>query len=192
MTWTHTMRGRALDLLDPKPEDISLREIARALAQQCRYAGNVNRYYSVAEHSIHIAAWLQDQGADRDLVLAGLLHDAAEAYTGDITWPMQAVLWEAAPEARDAYSAVQGRLDRLIAELAGIPAALLHDTAVKTADMRILLDERSALLGGPPPRPWVVESELGLKPLGRQILSMPPDVAEKAFLLWLDECGALR
>lgn len=186
MTWTHTSLGRALDLLDPQPEDVDLDEIALALSNQCRFAGCVRRFYSVAEHSVLICRWLEGQRAPREVQLAGLLHDAAEAYTGDITWPMQQALWgpdmgTAGLLVRERYRAVQKQLERLICQRAGLATELLHCHAVKEADLRILLDERRALLTEPPPRPWPVESELGLARLGVRIHCWPPFVAQSMF-----------
>lgn len=194
MTWTHTSLGRALDLLDPDPAAVDLLEIARALGNQCRYAGCVTRFYSVAEHCVLISRWLETDGHPREVQLAGLLHDAAEAYTGDITWPMQAVLWgddEVARISRERYRRCQERLDRIVAALAGVDPELLHCDAVKTADLRILLDERAALLTEPPPRPWAVEAELGLSPLGVEIDGWPPKTAGAVFAARLHDLRAV-
>jgi hypothetical protein len=180
MTWTHTTRGKALDLLDPQPGDVDLDEIALALGNQCRYAGGVRRFYSVAEHSVLIARWLRDHAHPLDVQLAGLLHDAAEAYTGDITYPMQAVLWSASPAARAAYREVQRKLDAAICALVHLDPKLLHCEAVKQADLRILLDERDELLGLPTPRPWAVEAD-GYTPLGVRILCASPTEARDAW-----------
>lgn len=176
MTWSNTTRGRALDLLDPQPDDIDIEEIGRSLGYQCRYAGGVRRFYSVAEHSVLIADYLWEHGPD--MALAGLLHDAAEAYTGDITWPMQAILWGASSEARAAYKAVQSRIDALIAGRARLDVALLQDPMVKAADLRILLDERAALLT-PAPRPWDIEE---MEPLGVRITGWGPEEAGRRWL----------
>jgi hypothetical protein len=186
MTWTHTSRGRALDLLDPQPDDVDLAEIALALGNQCRYNGCVLRFYSVAEHSVLISEALERGGCARELQLGGLLHDAAEAYTGDITWPMQAVLFdgEYGRQPRLRYKAVQSRLGALIAAKAGIDPCYLHDDLVRHADLRILLDEREVLLAGRP-RPWDIE---GLAPLGVTITGWLPDEARQR---WLDRARAL-
>lgn len=189
MTWTHTSRGRALDLINPQPDDVDLDEVARSLGNQCRYNGCVRRFYSVAEHSVLIARWLRDQGESPEVVLGGLLHDGAEAYTGDITWPVQAVLFAplggpqgvASNTVRDRYKVIQARLDDLIANAAGLNANWLHVQAVKTADLRILLDERAVLLTEPPPLPWAVEAELGLRPLGVEIRCWSPEEAARVF-----------
>lgn len=207
MTWTHTSRGRALDLLDPRLEDVDLDEIATALGNQCRYNGCVRAYYSVAEHSVLIAEWLEDQEQYRRVVLGGLLHDAAEAYTGDITWPVQAVLFDlpdgegetqfeavGRERVRFRYKAMQRRLDALIVDKVNAAAgrevvtvADLHCEAVRSADLRILLDERKALLTEPPPRPWAIE-EAGGRPLGVEIQGWDPAYAGK---MWAKTLGGL-
>ena len=193
MTWTHTSRGRALDLLDPKADDIDLDEVALALSNQCRYAGCIRHFYSVAEHCVLLARWLGARGCSRDVQLAGLLHDGAEAYTGDITWPMQQVLWgddAIAKVVRERYRRCQWRLDQLIAERAGLrDAGLMHCHAIKEADLRILLDERAVLLTEPPPRPWPVESEMGLTPLGVEIECLDPFRARLAYVDELRRLG---
>lgn len=177
MTWTQTTRGRKLDLLNPKPDDVNICEIALALGNQCRYAGCVRKFYSVAEHCFLVSVALQRDGHGLDVQLAGLLHDAAEAYTGDITWPMQAALWGAdeTGAVKAQYRAVQYQLDALIAADAGLDPLILHSDAVKEYDLRILLDERDALLG-PPVEPWYPET-IGLKPLGVTITGDSPSVA---------------
>jgi hypothetical protein len=186
MTWTHTSRGRALDLLNPVEGDVNLDEIAQALSQQCRYAGCIKRFYSVAEHSVLIAKAIdRDHPGRPDLVLAGLLHDGAEAYTGDITWPMQQVLWGASPAAREAYKAVQMRLDALICGLVGLDPALLHDPLVREYDLRILLDERAVLLEGRPAA-WDVER---LQPLGVPVEGWIPG---RAYIEWSYAVGRAR
>lgn len=173
MTWTHTSRGYALDLLDPDPGAVDLDEICTALGHICRYAGCTRYFYSVAEHSVLMSDWLRDTGHGVDLQMAALLHDAHEAYTGDITWPMQQVLWGAAPEARKAYEECRAKLEAIICAKVGVAPDLLHHFLVRDADLRILLDERRALLSEPPPRPWPLEQDIGLRPLGVAVRCWP-------------------
>lgn len=145
---------------------------------------------SVAEHSVLIARWLRAQGHNDGIVIGGLLHDAAEAYTGDITQPMQEALFLADEwgRVRRRYKNIQARLDAIIARKAGITPGVLHCDAVKEADLRILLDERRALLTEPPPLPWAIETELGMTPLGVEIEGWLPDQAAREFLAELDRC----
>lgn len=77
--------GGRINPLDPKPEDIHLEDIAHALARQCRYNGHVMHHLSVARHSIWVSEFLDGTG----LELWGLLHDAGEAYLGDLVKPIK-------------------------------------------------------------------------------------------------------
>lgn len=87
--WFQTFTGRRFYLLDPKPEDIDIFDIAHALSNVCRFGGHVKEFYSVAQHSVHVAWELMRWMADPDVVLWGLLHDAAEAYVGDMVRPLK-------------------------------------------------------------------------------------------------------
>ena len=181
-----------MDLLNPVAEDIDILEIARALSQQCRYAGNIRRFYSVAQHSFLIAGALCRDGAKPEVVLAGLLHDAHEAYVGDIVNPVQQMLWHVSPDARRAFRELCRKLDDLICERAGLDATWLHDPLVREYDARILIDERKTLLTDPPPRPWSVDVA-GMVRLGVNIWPCTPDQARIAWLaslqISLRKCG---
>jgi len=76
--------------LDPRPEDVHIEDIAHALTNICRFGGHTKDYYSVGQHSV-----LCSEHAPPDLALAALLHDAAEAYCGDIPRPWKKFLWVA-------------------------------------------------------------------------------------------------
>jgi len=66
---------------------LDLEPIARALAHVCRFGGRCRRFYSVAEHSLLVAEFCRRAGAPPEVQLAGLLHDAEEAWTGDVPTP---------------------------------------------------------------------------------------------------------
>lgn len=89
-----TFTGRVVDLLDPKPDTICLEDIARGLAMQCRFNGHIRRFYSVAEHSWRVTQHVASNPETRDtnVVRAAFLHDAAEAYVGDLIGPMKYAL----------------------------------------------------------------------------------------------------
>lgn len=90
------LSGRRLDLLDPKPEDIELADIAHGLARVARWNGQTvgEHAFSVAQHSILVETLLiaATPAAPRELVLAALLHDAPEYVIGDLISPFKAAL----------------------------------------------------------------------------------------------------
>jgi len=63
---------------------LSIEAIAHSLSRICRYGGHVSQYLSVAQHSVAIAKLCSPEN-----VLEALLHDASEAYVGDIPAPMK-------------------------------------------------------------------------------------------------------
>lgn len=89
MSWIQTYTGRRFDLLNPAASDVDIRDIAHALSNCCRFAGHTKQFYSVAQHSVIVSRVCEPRDA-----LYGLLHDAAEAYTGDLTRPLKKTLPE--------------------------------------------------------------------------------------------------
>lgn len=85
-----TWSGKRVNLVNFKPQMVDIHDIAFALAKQCRFNGHINRMYTVAEHSI-VGLMLADNPA---LKMEALLHDAGEAYTGDIILPLKEVFPE--------------------------------------------------------------------------------------------------
>ena len=156
MTWLQTYTGKALDLLDPRADQIDPVDIAISLARTCRYHGMTLRHYSVAEHSCLLHDWAVAEGLGSHAPLKALLHDAHEAYVGDLPSPVKRAL---SPAALDGWLDLTNAIDRAIAARFGL--STLHHPDVKRADTRILLDERDALMG-PPPRDWGIDDH----PLG--------------------------
>ena len=75
-------------------QHIHIDDIALALSNICRYNGHVEIPLSVAEHSINVMIECKSRvekrknfSCDSNLMLAGLLHDASEAYLGDVHGP---------------------------------------------------------------------------------------------------------
>lgn len=92
--WVQTVSGVAFDLLTPRAEDVRIADIAISLARLNRYAGHTVegyalRGYSVAQHSVLVSNIVEQWGAPLEIVREALLHDASEAYYGDITSPVQ-------------------------------------------------------------------------------------------------------
>jgi hypothetical protein len=88
-----THSGVYFNLLDPKPDDVNVLDVATALSRICRYTGHPSRFYSVAEHLVR-ASYVPLDGVYRGktahrIRLAILLHDAHEAYCGDVSSPLK-------------------------------------------------------------------------------------------------------
>lgn len=79
-----TYTGRTVDVLNLKPEDIDIEDIAWALSHLCRYTGHYPRFYSVAQHSVLVSL-----NCPQEHAMWGLLHDASEAYLADISAPLK-------------------------------------------------------------------------------------------------------
>ena len=169
--WMQTFTGRQFYPLDPRPEDIDPRDIAHALSLICRYGGHACDFYSVAEHCL-----LMSHVVPQEHALRALLHDAAEAYVGDMVRPLKHQL--------PAYCEAEDRVLERIGERFSLPVPYISPE-VKDADNRILLDERAALFGKAA-APWSVD---GLVPLGVPISGLTPREAERMYLARLEELG---
>ena len=142
----HTASGRAVDLLHPDPASIDLEDIARGLSHVCRFAGQCRSFYSVAQHSVLCA-----QLVEPSLASSALLHDATEAYLGDVPRPVK----RQCPE----YQVIEDRLHLAIAARFGLPPDMPEP--IQRADTQMLIAEWAVLMQGPcpipgPPAPLVV------------------------------------
>jgi hypothetical protein len=132
-----TFSGLRFWPLDPNPEKILIADIAHALAHQCRFGGHASKFYSVAEHSVHVSRICLPEHA-----LWGLLHDASEAYLVDLPRPLK-LLPEFAP-----YREAERRLQRAVAVRFGLPPD--QRAIVTAADSKMLWIEARSLLGSMP------------------------------------------
>lgn len=152
--YIETRFGGRFDLLDPQPRQVRLDDIAHALSHLCRYTGHCSTFWSVAQHSLLVAnlvAWSARQsGMTPDdaarLELAGLLHDAPEAYLGDVATPLKKIL----PE----YQRIEANVAEAVERRFGLPVDILEHPFVKTADRDALVKEASLLL---PDAQWIKE-----------------------------------
>lgn len=164
-TWMLIGPGQAFDLVAPVPAQVGFAGIATALARLPRFGGFTDIAYSVAQHCVLGADWLFDKRCDGLAALAFLLHDAHEAYLGDMVRPAMAALDQVAAERAiaDGYAvdpqAVSGaigtlkrRLDGAIFAAAGLPPALPVPVPawIETLDARLCETERQQLLGRAP------------------------------------------
>lgn len=126
-----TLSGKFFDILKPEEYEYDIEEIATALSNLCRYTGHVTRFYSVAEHSVLVSCIVPER-----LAMAGLLHDASEAYLGDVSSPLKKLL----PE----YKRIEDRVQRAIAGAFGLGEDLDHPE-VHAADKRMYWQERQSV-----------------------------------------------
>lgn len=117
-----TVSGHRFYLLNPHMSRIDPVDIAHALSNLCRYTGHTHEFYSVAQHCVLVSRNVPERWA-----FDGLLHDAAEAYTGDLNSPLKAIL-------DGAFSGIEAEIERAIAIKFG--RQWPRDQSVKQADMR--------------------------------------------------------
>lgn len=140
---------------------ILVEDIAHALAHMCRFGGHVKEFYSVAQHSVLVSRVVPTMEA--------LMHDAPEAYLGDVTRPLKALL----PD----YQFIESRVERVVLSAFGV--ALPMSAEVKMADNVLLATERRDLMPFCA-EPW--ECLKGVEPLPDEIVPWSPEDAKRAFI----------
>ena len=164
-TWAQVYTGEKFWPLDPKPEEVDIKDIAHSLAFQCRFNGHTNTFYSIAQHSVLVSKIVPPEQA-----LAGLFHDASETYTGDVISPLKKFL---PPE----FKEIEKIIEKAIFEHFGI--ANVNHSEIKKADKISLFTEMRDLMEKPPAK-W--EDEDLFEPHPEKIISLNPEDAEKEFL----------
>jgi hypothetical protein len=140
-SWIGTFSGLRFWPLDAAAGEINIEDIAHALSKKCRFAGHCEPFYSVAEHSVEVSLRVSPQNA-----LWGLLHDAAEAYLGDIVRPLKKlILLRTSKNGTETYESCEIRLMTKIAERFGLAMPMPGEVA--EVDDRMLATERAALFG---------------------------------------------
>lgn len=162
MTYIQTAGRNYVDLADPDPDQIDIEDIAHGLANICRWVGHTRQFYSVAEHSL-----LCCDCADPEHALEALLHDAAEAYVGDVSTPLKAMLGPI-------YTDIEQRIDRVIRAKYGLPeretlVVRCIDKSVMTLELQDIMHVTTTCQNVPRPRTGSVRY-------------YPPEIAKRAFL----------
>ena len=134
--WQLTASGREFWPLDPRPEEIDIGDIAHQLARICRWGGATKGHYSVAEHCVMLAQYFGEHD-NFELARWALMHDAAEAYLGDIVRPLKPFFSD--------FRGYERRLEMMIWQKYGLQGDL--PSPVRRADTAILGDERDQLFG---------------------------------------------
>ena len=171
--WIQTYTGRHYWPHDPRPDDVSIIDIAHVLSNLCRYTGHSLRFFSVAEHSVHVSRLVP-----APLALHGLLHDASEAYCGDMAKPTKTGL----PD----YQTMEAKNHAAISKHFGLPEEMPKE--IHEADLLMLHCERAQLMKSG--SCWMHEPPAILPDVGQ--LGLPPEVAEREFLLRFHEITTAR
>lgn len=141
--------GRMFDVLQPEGFAFRPMDIAGPLSRICRWGGRCRRHYSVAQHSVWVAG--EVMGSHSDLALHALMHDAAEAFLGDIPTPIKRRLYLDGPgrELVD-FEAVESRLHAAILDRFGLRRLEpFEESLIARADRLALAVEARDLMGDP-------------------------------------------
>ena len=177
MSWIETFSGVKFNPLKPRVEDVRLVDIAHSLSQQCRYNGHTHSFYSVAEHSVVLTEYALAQGRSVREAMTVLLHDASEAYVGDMVRPLKPFMGN--------FVDVENQIQRVICE----KFDLIHPFPdwLKQIDKRILMDERAQIML-PSGHDW----DLDAQPLGVTIRGLMPSRASDEFERLFDLLDLVR
>lgn len=160
--WITTRHGVQFWPLDPRVEDIDLADIVHALSLICRWGGHCRTHYSVGQHSVLVADLVWELTQDPYLALTALLHDATEAYIGDMVTPLKRNM--------PAFKRAEARLEKVIMRRFGLfgryavgrkfvmPDPVVHgDMVLLATEKRDLTNQRTAHLWDVPKAPLDVE-----------------------------------
>jgi len=169
--WIATFSGVKWFITNPHPDDVRIEDIAHALSLICRYGGQCREFYSVAQHSLIVASEVKKNSSSHSLILHGLLHDAAEAYLGDMVRPLKATM--------PRYKLIEHVTEGVIAAALDLPPLTLEQRAIiKHFDNVALMTERRDLVNHCG-HDWTPRAE----PRSEPIVPMSPEEAESGFLL---------
>lgn len=169
-----TCDGHYFNFIKPRADTIGIKSVAHALSHLCRFTGHTRDLYTVAQHSLMVSLIVPEQFARE-----GLMHDATEAYIGDVSSPLKHLL----PD----YAAIEENLESVIAGKFGLDWTPDAKRAVKKADLIMLVTERRDFFDAPMDGEWAYLT--GVQPLAMTISPMPPEKARRAFLERAEELG---
>jgi hypothetical protein len=121
MAYIQLISGIRFNIEDPEEDTIRIQDIAHALGNICRFGGHAKKFYSVAQHCVY--ASYMTPGPHQ---MAALLHDATEAYLGDVVRPLKRLL----PD----YERLEKNLAARIAHNFGLPIDAFEHEHVKHVD----------------------------------------------------------
>lgn len=169
-----TYTGRIVDLEHLDPTDVEVVDVAHATSKICRYSGHPSLHYSVAQHMVHVSQYLQHIGEPPIVQFAGLCHDAAEAYIGDIHGPLKRLIYKRSPVIKE----IEDKIEEAIGSAWSVKLTPM-DKQVHLADLVMLGVEKRTFMGGPD---WEILENVPKWPE----FQLSPLEAREAKRLWLD------
>ena len=163
-----TICGNYFDYTDPEAHQYSIGEIAHALARECRFGNHTIEHYSVAQHSVMASYIVPPEDA-----YEALMHDAAEAFTGDIPRPLKQLLGPT-------FKAIEKRIEAAVFAHFGVRNPLPE--SVKHADIVMLATEQRDLLARKSDDGHVWALIEGVTPLADRIEPWSEQNARRAFM----------
>ncbi len=133
--WMQTYSGKKFSFLDPQPEDVCFDDVIMALSQTCRFNGHCQGFYSVAQHSLGVAFLV------KTYKYTAILHDAPEAYYGDLSTPFKEALEQ---KLGSGWRTILDNIDKVVAEALNYNYPIPDE--VKRADLIMLATEKRDLL----------------------------------------------
>jgi len=116
----NTYSGKIFSFIDPTPDMIDIKDIARGLAFRGHFGGQTPKYFSIAQHSMLVMKIASEgEGGDWLKLLAALLHDGSEAYSGDMLKPLKMLL----PE----FTVIEDKITAAIFMKYNIPLSYMED-----------------------------------------------------------------
>ena len=158
----NTYNGILFWPLDPIEEEINIEDIAHSLSMQCRFNGHLLKFYSVAEHSVRVAAQCSPENA-----LWGLLHDASEAYCADLPSPLK--------EEMVKYKEMENKVQQVVCKKFGLP--IKEPLEIKKYDIILRVTEMRDLR-----KNGQITGHGQFKPLSDKIEPWSQEKAKKLFL----------
>ncbi len=172
--------GHYVDLANPDPNTIEIQSIAAALSKICRFGGHCPRFYSVAEHCVLATELAFKEGIRGSGLLAILLHDAAEAYIGDMVKPLKVTI----PQ----YTEAENRIELAIEQAFGIDFQW-HQDVIKKFDRAMLKAEKTSM--------WPEDKEewAGFSQImtaNVELHHWSPSIAQRMFLYTYEEMRMIK
>jgi len=185
--WFQTYTGKKFYVFDPRSDEIDIEDIAHSLANTCRFNGHTSYFYSVAQHSVHVCNVFGKlvEGTEFEenyrAYLCALLHDATEAYVGDMIRPIKLSLPDYKVAENNIWTCILKKFELWDTwHLQGtMDLRLFVSNLVKMADDIMLATERRDLLAKGPGK-WRIE-EL-VDPDDMLVLPKPPGTVKSIFL----------